>query len=359
MITPISVTPVGEIKLKDAPGSRTALPPLSVGEVIEATVTGKQGGKVTLQVKGMSLEASSNIPLEAGQTISVRISQLSPKILMTPLKGGDAADASQPIMEHIKNFRMNPALFKGVVATGKDLLSSASIENYKDLMPNTNFEAIKERFDSLLFSKDTFRNYGDRLGLLHEHAIATGKGSNENLKAMLLKLQEDIRQAVSGKSGAGEIMAALDDFAAATVQKIETCQVINVMSMEKGGPFFLPLSFLFGNEIRTGEFYATAKETGRGKEMRAVLFLDLDHLGRVMAEASLVNGDLKCYFRCEEEETREFLSRRVSDLKDGLEAVGYKAKDIQCYHERMMDAVKMEVLEAFPAYSEGVLNIKA
>ena len=131
------------------------------------------------------------------------------------------------------------------------------------------------------------------------------------------------------------------------------------MSLEKDGLLFLPLSLMFGNEIRTGEFYASAKETPRGKEMRAILFLDTDHLGRIMAEASLSGGSVKCYFRCEEDQTRDFLAGRISELKDGLEAVGYKTKDIQCYHERAMDAAKTELLESLPAYSESVLSIKA
>jgi hypothetical protein len=359
MITPLSVLFTGELKVKDAIGSRSAVPPLSVGEVVEATVVGKQGGKMTIMVKGSPMEASSTVPLEAGQTIPVRISQLSPKILMVPVKGGDVADGAQEIVEYVKNFRRDPAILKGIVAAGKDLLSPVNIERYQILMPETDFAAIRERFESLLFSKDTFRNYADKLGLLHEHAIASGNGSNDNLKAMLLKLQEDIQKAVSEKSGAGDALAALEDFAAATVQKIETCQVVNLMSLEKDGLFFLPFSFLLGHEIRTGEFYAATKETGRGKEMRAVLFLDMDHLGRIMAEASLLGGNVKCYFRCEEAQTKDFLARRVSGLKDGLEAVGYQAKDIQCYHERMMDAAKMEVLESLPAYSEAVLNVKA
>ena len=176
MISPLSVTPVGEIKLKDTVGSRSTVPPLSVGEVVDATVTGKQGGKMTITVKGMSLEASSNIPLAEGQVIHVRISQLSPKILMTPVKVGDTVDGAQQIINNINNFKRDPALLKGMIAAGKDLLSPASIERYRDLMPKTDFAAIKERLDSLIFSKDTFRDYAGRLGLLHEKTIASGQG---------------------------------------------------------------------------------------------------------------------------------------------------------------------------------------
>ena len=359
MITPLSAIPAGEIRLKGQTGSRSAVPPLAVGEVVDAVVAGKQDGKMTITVKGMPLEASSNIPLEEGQVIRVRISQLSPKIVMTPVRGGDVADGASQLVNNIKNFRSDPALFKGMIATGKELLSQKNIDRYRDLMPRTDFAAIKERMDSLIFSKDTFQGYAERLGLLHEKSVASGQGASDNLKAMMMKLQDDVRQAMAGKGADGNALSGLEEFAAATVQKIETCQAVNLMSLEKDGLMFLPLSLLFGNEIRTGEFYAASKETPRGKEMRAVLCLETDNLGRIMAEASLSGGAIKCYFRCEEDQARDYLASRLAELKDGLEAVGYKAKDIQCFHEKSMDAAKMELLESLPAYSESVLSIKA
>ncbi len=359
MISALSALIAGEIKLKDkvAPGAVT--PPLSVGEVVEATVSGKQGGKLTIMVKGMPLEATSSVPLGEGQKITVRISQLFPRIVMIPMNAGEAPEGAQPLLAHIRNFKQDPAMLKNIFSMGKDILTPANIAKYQEMMPATNFGAIRERLDSLLFAKDTLGEYAGKLGLMHEHAIASGRGESDNLKAMMIRLQEDIAKVVSEKGASSKELTVLSEYAASSVSGIESFQAVNLLSMDKDALFFLPLLFQFNNEIRTGDFFASQKETVQGKELRAVVFLDMDNLGKVMAEARLAGGSVKCSFRCEDPETRDFLSARATLLKDGLDALGYKTSDINCYHERNMDAARMEVLEEFPAYSEGVLNIKA
>jgi hypothetical protein len=297
--------------------------------------------------------------LGEGQKITVRISQLFPKILMTPMKTDEVSEVPQRLLEHIKSFKQYPAILKAVFEMEKDILSISNINKYQDLMPDTDFRAIKDRFESLFFSKDTLGKYAERLGLHHEHAIASGRGSNDNLKALLMKLQEDIEKVVARKGDPDNNLDGLYKFADGTINKIETYQAVNLLSMDKDALFFLTLPFKFKNDVRTGEFYASKKGTVRGEELRAVLFLDMDNLGKVMAEARLNGSRIQCSFRCENPEVRNFLSARTTLLKDGLDALGYDTDAIKCYHEKNIDASRMAILEEFPAYSEGVLNITA
>ncbi|MDQ5985834.1 MAG: hypothetical protein CSYNP_01551 [Syntrophus sp. SKADARSKE-3] len=357
MITPISALITGDIKRLDKIQDRTVMPPLAVGEVVDATVMGKQNGKTLISVKGMTLEASSTNPLTEGQKITVRISQVSPKIIMVPLGIMDGAEGSLPLTEHIKAFKQDPAMLLSIFKAAKDVLSSQNVKSYQSLMPDSNVVQIKEHLESLLFSKDTLGNYADKLGLLHEHAIAAGNGTGDNLKAMLMKLQEDIQRTVAGNNGTAKDLAGLSEFAASTIGKIETYQAVNLMSMQKDGLFFLPIPFMFQQDIQTGEFFASTKETAQGKELRAVVFLETDKLGKVMAEARLTGDSIRCFFRCDMPDTRDLLAARTAALKDGLDALGYKTADIKCYHERNMDAVRQEILEEFPAYSESALNV--
>ncbi|MDD5167393.1 MAG: flagellar hook-length control protein FliK [Syntrophales bacterium] len=359
MISVLTALIGGEIKFRDTAVSTPASAPLSVGEVVDATVTGKQNGKFIINVKGTSLIASSNLPLDEGQKIAVRISQLQPKIVMVPLNCAlEVTDGEKQLLDHLMQFKQDPAMLEVIFNAGKEILSPSQIKKYQQLMPESDFHAISERFESLLVSKDTLGEYADKLGLLHEHAIAQGKGTTDNLKSLLIKLQDDIGRVVSEKVGVAKELSALSEFVSSSINKIETYQAVNVMSLGKDGPLLLPFPLLFKDEIRTGEFYASSKETSAGRELRAVLFMDMDNLGKIMAEARLSGGGMRCFLRCENPETRDFLAERISGLKDGLDALGYKTGDIGCYYERNMDAARKDLLEEFPAYSEGVLNIR-
>ena len=361
MISVLSALIGGDLRLRDAKAlSSDAALPLSIGEVVDATVVGKEGSKLLIDVKGMTLAASSNLPLAEGQTVSLRISQLQPSILLVALNGtGEALEGGGMQLEHLIRFKQDPGMLTGIFTASKDVLSPAKIASYRQLLPGTDVSAISERLDSLLFSKESLDGLADKLGLLHEYNIASGKGAADNLKAMLIALQDDIAKAVSAKPDAAKELSELSAFAAASIDKIEAYQTINVLSLEKDGPFFLPLPFLFQNGIRTGEFYGTAKDTAEGKELRAVVFMDLEKLGKVMAEARMVGGGLRCLFRCEVPETRDFLSERISLLKDGLDALGYQTGDIRCCHERNMEAARRELQEELPPYQDGLLNIRA
>jgi hypothetical protein len=321
MIAALSTLIAGEMKLHDREGTRPVAPPLSIGEVVDATIKEKQGGKYVIMVKGISMEASSNVPLGEGQKISLRISQLYPKILMIPVTGEESPAVARQVLEHVKIFKQDPAMLGSIFQRGKDIFSREKMAQYKELMPATDFQAIKDHLEGLIFSKDDLGGYARRLGLCHEHVLASGTGIGDNLKAAMMKLQEDIDSLLSGKSTAGDALAELSEFAALTVGKIETCQVVNCLSVDREGLFFLPIPFLLKDDLRIGEFYASKKETVRGKEFRAVLFLDMDNLGKIMADIKLTDASMKCAFRCEDVGARDFLSERIGFLKEGLEAL--------------------------------------
>ena len=357
MIAAFSSLIAGEIKLKDRETLRTIPPSLSVGEIIEATVKGKQGDKYIINVKGMTMEASSGIPLSTGQKITVQIRQLHPQILMLAVKGEEVSSGAGQFLEHVRNFKQDQSLLKQIFQKGKDIFSQDNMARYRELMPTTDFQAMKDRLESLIFAKDTLTEYAGKLGLLHEHALYSGAGNSDNLKAVMMRLQEDIEKVTSEKGAAGTALAGLSDFAATTVARIETCQAVNLLSMDRGGMFFLPLSFLFNGEFRAGEFYASKTEGSRGKALRAVLFLDMNNLGKMMADIKLTDDSIRCAFRCEDSKACNFLADRIDSLTDGLAALGYRTSDVKCYHERNMDAVRRDVLDELPAYSERVLNI--
>lgn len=356
MISALTVLPAGNIRQQRQTVS-APMPPLAIGEVVEATVVAKQDGKFRIAVKGVYMEASSELPLAEGQKITVQVGRLHPQILLVPVNG-EERDLQPRINDLVRNFKQEPNVLENTFASGRDMLSPARIDRCRNLMPGTDLLAIRERLLSLLFSRETLEDYAGRLGLLHERAIAEGKGGDDNLKAMLIKLQEDIEKIISRGGTIAPEVAGLQDFAASAIGRIETLQAVNLLSAAQDGLFFFPFPYLARHdEIRTGEFFASRKEAAQGRELRAVLFLDLDRLGKIMAEARLTGGAIRCAFRCEKEEARGILSEKIPLLQEGFSALGYKTNDIRCYHEKDMAAARREILEEMPAYATSTLNI--
>ncbi|MDD5722911.1 MAG: hypothetical protein PHY29_04135, partial [Syntrophales bacterium] len=64
-----------------------SLPPLSVGEVVQATVVGKGVGRgVVIDVKGVRALAESDLPLKGGTKGFVRVEQLRPRVILRILQ---------------------------------------------------------------------------------------------------------------------------------------------------------------------------------------------------------------------------------------------------------------------------------
>jgi len=320
-------------------------------------VTGKEDGKFRITVKGITMDASSGLPLAEGQRIAVRIGRLHPQILMIPVIGDDR-DQSPRLIELVRHFKQELSTLKNLFASIQEKLSPAIIDGCRNLMPGKNLQAIRDRFLSLLFSRDSLGECAGRLGLLHERSIAQGRGGDDNLKALLIKLYEDIEKMAAQGGAITPDLAELREFASSTISRIEILQAVNLLSAQDDGLFFFPFPYQAGNDIRTGEFFASRKGTAKGRELRAVLFLDLDRLGEVMAEARLIGDSIRCFFRCENEAARDILAEQIPLLREGFSALGYKTNDIRCYYEKDMEAVKREILEEVPAYSASTLNVK-
>jgi len=332
----------------------TVLPPLAVGDVVAVKVTGVNQGKFTILVNGTTLEAESSLPLSVGERITVRIASLEPRIVLVPLES--KRDTSNIALEkYLRLFHQEPRVVADLLRLGKELLTANQRESYRGTVSDALLTALTEKFDALFDHGMDVGKWAAALGLFHERDIARGTANPDNLKALLLKLAEKLEQLPSPKPiEVGELAR----WVKMAVERIDVCQLVNVLSRDREGLCYVPIPFLFGEEVRVGDFFCRAKPTPKGKECKVWIFVDFPELGSIMMDLSLVGKRLSAFIRCGQAETRDVLAEKLVLMKEKLNAAGYEISTLGCSVERELDNRRQALWEEVPAYAEGALQVR-
>ena len=329
----------------------TALP-LSVGQVVEAIVAEKAGpSRFVLATKDNSFLANSDLPLNKGEKLMVRVEQLSPQIVLRAINRQEAS--SLIVAEYTSTYRSNPDALKDMFTIGKDILNQKSLI---DLLPEKTKESIRniiKIMDASVFSTATMKNplfvkeYVSNLGLLLEYSLRKmiqEKGENgnpkpvETLKGLLMKLSEELKpqlmaENIAGKENAQKV-AQLAKFTETAIKTIESQQVINVSYKTNDSSYVLQIPILFPEGIKTGELFIETEKEGEGgsagKKYRVVMFLSMDALGEMMVDASLTGNKLGCVFKFDDPEAKAFFSAFVGDLEKAVNLLGYECNSMKC-----------------------------
>ena len=89
-----------------------------LGENLNVLVLGNSlERKILLQIKNSTLLADSPFPLQSGETLTVRVDQLHPMIVLRMIPREDAEISK--INEFLKLYRSNPDALKEMIASAK------------------------------------------------------------------------------------------------------------------------------------------------------------------------------------------------------------------------------------------------
>jgi len=349
-------TNVGAVNRAHLVAPAGELPPLSVGETVSVKIAGFKNGKYEILLNGERLEAESKIALPVGERLTVRVTALEPRVILTPV---GSPDVNREFLTAIgvfwRLFRQEPSLFKDVLAQGHEMFTREGGERLRGAIDESMASALAHKLAAVLNKGTEVKELASTLGLFHERDLANGVKPPESLKSLLLQLADELKETAGGRSKEVE---ALSRWVSATLNRIETCQVVNVLSRDREGLFFLPLPFLLGGEPRVGEFYARVEEKEAQKGCRAWVFLDLPALGRVMVEMHLTGDRLSVFVRCEQVESKDYLLKRAGQLKERLGEEGYRSLTLGFGVERDLDNVRRDLWQGIPAFHEGTLQVR-
>jgi len=241
-----------------------------------------------------------------------------------------------------------------MLRTGLKLLTGRSSDAHRELLPENLLAAVTEKFTALFDAGRDVKNCATTMGLFHERNVAQGAANADNLKALLLKLDGALERLSTTKPTE---VRELAQWVKMAVERIDVCQLMNVVSRQRDGLLYLPIPFLFQNEVRVGDFFSRLRKTTLGKECTAWVFVDFPELGPVMVELRLVGKRLSSLVRCGSETTRDYLAEKMMSLKERLYEAGYEVLALGCVVERELERRRQELWEDIPAYHDGALQV--
>lgn len=364
-------------------GTNLRTPALSVGDTVEATVMkALPGNQYLLNIKNSSMLADSQMPLTAGEKITVQVEKLTPAILMRVISAtqGEAAVINKYLLLH----RSNPVALGDLFSKLGELLA-----NSKSLPPSltiisTNLEKISQLSGKILVSGisqplvNNLTDYAKSLGLNMEHDLVKylvqgSKIPNGDEQTSVKRLFMDILQNLNAFMGdSSKIddallnqLKQLRSFAEDSISSLETHQILNVLSRESDGPYILQLPFAFPEGVRMQDIYIErGNEQGKDDEgktasFRMTIFLDLDQMGEITLDARFQDKKIDCVFRCQNEEISHFIGNYLDELKVKLEGAGYDVGGLQCLVEENVHIMRQEYLARQPFNNRLALNLFA
>jgi hypothetical protein len=336
------IDPVLQIKLSHQPSTG-----LSVGQTVEARVLDRLGdGRFVINVGESHFTAEAESALQPGQTMTLRVDSLSPRVLLSVVSPPEERITA----EFLRVFRSNPgALAESLGELGRILGDSRASELTR-LVGGDNLKAILDGLGSAALGQDqlergfSLRSVIRSLGLMLESDLraalenpdADPASSAANLKTALMRALEEMRANLESagldpadRKAMREVIPVLER----AVRSIESQQVLNVYFHETEGKILVQVPVLLPGLMGKANIFMHGEEGQAGGEkrkdaFRVVFALEMDALGDVIAQATFRGKTLSCHIRCGDESMAAFITGMLPELESQLIGAGYRVVEL-------------------------------
>ena len=339
----IKISLPASIQILSPPDSAPAnkIPPLNPGEILEGTILAwKEPDHFFIRIKGQDLWVKSQVPLPAGDKISLKVEALSPQVLLRLLSArgeGEAAALGQ-FKKILGESVPLENLAEKISALGKTSLAPLPAEVQKGIQELQT--ALAQYAPPFLTDPRSLREKVLHSGLFWENRlqdlIHKGKegdflqASRQDLKGLLLKLKSLLQDASSLEKGtataltkAEEGLQALEPY----LQKIEAYQLLNQRYGDSSEKWLLLLPLWFGQELQFLEMslgFSREEGSSSGKKETSLLFLlNLPEMGKIKIEVVICQEALFCRFRLAAPTFQGEIQRNLPELENRLRALGF------------------------------------
>ena len=324
---------------------------LKPGRIINAKVLDVTSqNRIQLLVDGQKLTVSTQLPLARGMDIPMKVVRSQDGIVLKPVPTSSAPlstdtavpalNAGRPDLNSLsgteKAFQsFSPAkMFQGLNAlsqTREPLLNDILMElSLKSDVRDDQFlpQIIKNM--GLSFEKKLAAGLEDASGKKLDkktfaHVIKQLAG--QDLKAAALSLA-GMESNPSKTTVLKNISDALDSFAQLNVKSGDSGQ------SQDGARFLLPFPVWREDGFDFGQLMVDTGNRGagnKGKKMLSISFLlNMTAIGPLRADFSILDKTIAGRFLLENQETCNYLTPKISDLRQRLSGIGYQAGNIDC-----------------------------
>ena len=372
---PIKISAIAEI-------TRTSLPlsNLILGETLTVNIVDKLApNQYLMAVKDGFMKATSDIPLNVGEKLQVKVQSVQPQIILNVIDTQKQSTDAK-VNERLLHWRVNPDSLSQVLSKVSEFSTHIKSSNLPGVSQE-DVDALMKLFSNLVFSSQTKNNplfvkdFISRLGLLLENdlsKIASYFAKNvespavmDNLKTSLLRLSEIITQTLKDgpklDTPATARLMNLASFTSEALQAIEVRQAVNVVYQQNESGLYLQIPIAQGDALRQADIFITPDDKNaigakKFSSCSIAIFLDLDYLGELSIDASLREGHIRCVIKCESEEVAELVTASAKKLKEALSGIGYSIEQIDCFQASELGRKRAEYIERQLLGSTDLVN---
>lgn len=320
---------------------------LCVGQTLEARVLERlDDGRFTVSVGESHLTAEAESSLRPGQTMTLRVDSLSPRVLLSVLSPPE----ERIITESLRGYRSDPgALIRSLVEIAEIFGGKPSVDLLR-LAGGSNVAAVLDALESVIpgrgRNEETFSLHEAvrSLGLLIESDLKRAVENPEenlpvpsaSLKSCLMRILEEFQaklRSTRTESADGRSIRALAPAMEQAVRAIESLQVLNVQLQENGGKIFLQVPLSLHGIMGKADIFIQDEDWRHGKGgqkkfFRVVIALEMDALGDLIAQAHFRVKEATVRIYCEKEPVALFVSELLPELKKKLFTAGFPMTDL-------------------------------
>jgi hypothetical protein len=343
----------------------------SVGQTVDARVLERLGdGRFVIGVGNSHFTAEAETALKPGQTMTLRVDSLSPRVLLSVA----SAPEERITAEYLRVFRSNPGALAENLGELEQLLRETGGAGLARFVGRDNLDAILGTLRSATLGREhlekgfSLREVVRSLGLLLERELkealespgADPASSAVNLKTSLMKVLEEIQGRLQSEGLAAadrKTMKEMIPVLERAVRAIESQQVLNVHFRQTEDkvliqiPIFLPGLTGTANIFVHGED-GNPESKGRQESFRIVFALEMDALGDVIAEALFHGKTTSCRIRCGSKSAADFIENVLPALEGQLTEAGYRVTELSARMESDVGKV-MEACLREEMYGDG------
>ncbi len=364
MISKIHISSPDLFVLKEI-GKEIASPVFKENQLVSAKVLHLlPQGKAQLLINGQQVVAKTNLLLNPGEELQLKVVQQKDSVLLKLLEPVPPVGTKQ-LVSLIRFLSKNNELPD---------IASTKIPDLTKILQETALKS-SERDDSFL------PRLIENNGLLLEKKIASllNVSSQEAVKSSLDQLsKQDLKGALLKQlsmEGTGGEGGQKTDVQTSSVQKmvlgfldtLENFQLLNTRTSESGR-YLMPFPVFTGSDLSFGQLLIDTgdRKEGENKENRKMIrisfLLKMTSMGSVRADFSILKKAISGRFLLENDEVCNYVKSMIPQLKTRLEQVEYAVGNVECFTaapEEIQPNVLMESLfkNEFKNENDSVLNI--
>nr|WP_321402433.1 flagellar hook-length control protein FliK [uncultured Desulfobacter sp.] len=315
--------------------------------------------RVELLVGNQKLMVSTQLPLTRGMDIPMKVVRSQDGIVLKPLPNPSASIATETagsaagsgratsaVSTTLSDSPPRPPTEKPFQATSFQSFSPAKIFLGLGALSQLREPVLNDILMTLALKSDVrddqfLPKIIENMGLSFEKKIADGLGQAPDKKRAAQEVKQlvaqDLKAAALSLTGMQSdpgkstelkhISDALDNFAQLNVKSGDGGQ------NQDGSRFLLPFPVWREDGFDFGQIMLDMGKTGPAdtKKIRSISFLlNMTALGPLRADFSILEKTITGRFLLENQETCDYLTPKVSQLRQRLSKIGYKAGNIDC-----------------------------